>query len=194
MNHPLTLERLFDEARTQRRYFDRPLPEGTLEALYEHLKWGPTSGNYCPARFTFVQSKQAREQLADCASEGNRERIRTAPATVIIATDEKFYEHLGLLVPHRPNAADDFRNKPELAATTALRNGTLQGAYLMLAARGLGLDCTPMSGFKAEEVNARFFADSSWRVNFICCLGYGDPQALHPRAPRLSFNQACQVL
>lgn len=194
MSEQVSLDDLFTLARSQRKFLDKPLDPGTLETLYDLLKWGPTSMNCSPARFAFVTSAEAKAKLAGCASEGNRERILVAPATVIIATDQRFYEQMETLVPHNPKAAERFRENPELASSTAARNGTLQGAYLILAARSLGVDCAPMSGFDVEAVNNSFFAQDDWKANFICCLGYGDKTALHPRAPRLEFDEACVVL
>ena len=194
MARTVSLEDLFTEARSQRKFLDKPLAEGTFQTLYDLVKWGPTSMNCSPARFAFITSPEARAKLSGCASEGNRERILMAPVTVILAIDQHFYEQLTKLVPHNPKAADRFRNNPELAASTAFRNATLQGGYLILAARALGLDCAPMSGFDAEAINNSFFAQGSWKANFICCLGYGDKSVLHPRAPRLAFDEACVVL
>lgn len=194
MSSTVSLEKLFTAARSQRKFRDTPLPEGTLQNLYDLLKWGPTSMNCSPARFAFVTSTEAKTKLAGCASEGNRARILAAPATVIIANDQSFFEQMGKLVPHNAQAGDRFRDNDKLASTTAFRNGTLQGAYLILAARSLGLDCAPMSGFDAEAVDASFFAQDNWKSNFLCCLGYGDASALHDRAPRLDFDEACTVL
>lgn len=194
MSSNVSLGDLFTNARSQRKFLDKPLPPGILEDLYDLMKWGPTSMNCSPARFVFVTSAEAKTKLAGCASEGNRERILVAPATVIIATDQNFYEHMTKLFPHNPKAEGMFRDNLELASSTAFRNGTLQGAYLMLAARSLGLDCAPMSGFDQESVNASFFAQDNWKSNFICCLGYGDKSALHPRSPRLEFDEACVVV
>jgi 3-hydroxypropanoate dehydrogenase len=194
MSATVSLDDLFTEARSQRKFLDKPIPPGTLENLYDQLKWGPTSMNCSPARFAFARSIEARTKLAGCAAEGNRERILVAPATVIIANDQKFFDQMSKLVPHNPDAGNRFRDNETLASDTAFRNGTLQGAYLMLAARSLGLDCAPMSGFDADAVDASFFAQDNWKSNFICCLGYGDKNALHPRAPRLEFDEACVVL
>jgi len=194
MSASVSLDDLFTEARSQRKFLDKPIPPGTLENLYELLKWGPTSMNCSPARFAFATSTEAKTKLAGCASEGNRERILVAPATVIIANDQSFFDQMIKLVPHNPKAGDRFRDNEKLASDTTFRNGTLQGAYLMLAARSLGLDCAPMSGFDTDAVDASFFAQDSWKSNFICCLGYGDKNALQPRAPRLEFNEACVVL
>lgn len=194
MSGQVSLETIFLEARTQRSFLDKDLPDGTLKELYDLLKWGPTSANSCPARFLFATTADAKERLAACADEGNQPRIRTAPATAVIAYDERFYEQFPKLAPEKPKLPDIMANKPELAQATAFRNGTLQGGYFIIAARCLGLDCAPMSGFDNEAVDRSFFADTSWKSNFICCIGYGDPEALHPRAARLDFDEACQVI
>ena len=165
---------LFTEARTQNGYLDQPLPDARLHELYELLKWGPTSANSCPARFVFVRSGPAKEQLVACMSPGNQQKVREAPVTVIIGMDMAFYEQLPRLFPHT-DARAWFAGKPELIATTAMRNSSLQGAYLMLAARALGLGCGPMSGFDAAKVDAAFWAGTAVRTNFVCTLGTGDP-------------------
>ena len=188
---------LFTDARSQRAFTDKPLAAGLIEKIYELAKYGPTSMNCCPARFVFVSSADQKQRLAQCAGEGNRERILTAPITAIIAIDDNYYEQLPLLAPHMQGARDRFANNPQMAATNGFRNGTLQGAYLMLAARSLGLDCAPMSGFDADAVNQAFFVEgelSSWKVNWICPMGYGDHSKLHERAVRLDFDIACRVI
>ena len=183
---------LFTEARTQNGYLDQPLPDARLHELYELLKWGPTSANSCPARFVFVRSGPAKEQLAACMSPGNQQKVREAPVTVIIGMDMAFYEQLPKLFPHT-DARAWFAGKPELIATTAMRNSSLQGAYLMLAARALGLGCGPMSGFDAAKVDAAFWAGTAVRTNFVCTLGTGDPARVLPRSPRLAFEEACRL-
>ena len=183
---------LFTEARTQNGYLDQPLPDARLHELYELLKWGPTSANSCPARFVFVRSGPAKEQLAACMSPGNQQKVREAPVTVIIGMDMAFYEQLPKLFPHT-DARAWFAGKPELIATTAMRNSSLQGAYLMLAARALGLGCGPMSGFDAAKVDAAFWAGTAVRTNFVCTLGTGDPAKVLPRSPRLAFEEACRL-
>ena len=202
MSHPLARDpasfaTLFIQARSQRAFQDQAIDPAVLESVYDLAKWGPTSMNCCPARFVFVTSDEARDRLAECAMEGNRERIRSAPATVIIATDSNWYEQLPVLAPHMQGARDRFAGNPELAETNGFRNGTLQGAYLMIAARAHGLDLAPMSGFDAGKVNQAFFAEGtemeSWQANWICCMGYGDHEKLHPRAPRMAFEEACRV-
>ena len=183
---------LFTEARTQNGYLDQPLPDARLHELYELLKWGPTSANSCPARFVFVRSGPAKEQLVACMSPGNQQKVREAPVTVIIGMDMAFYEQLPKLFPHT-DARAWFAGKPELIATTAMRNSSLQGAYLMLAARALGLGCGPMSGFDAAKVDAAFWAGTAVRTNFVCTLGTGDPARVLPRSPRLAFEEACRL-
>lgn len=188
----VTLARLFTEARTQNGYLDRPLPDETLRELYELLKWGPTSANSSPARFVFVRSAEARARLLDCMSPGNQQKVREAPATAIVGMDMAFHEQLPKLFPHT-DARSWFAGQPELIATTAMRNSSLQGAYLILAARALGLDCGPMSGFDAGKMDAAFWAGTTVRTNFVCTLGTGDPARLMPRSPRLSFDEACRL-
>lgn len=187
------LRQLFDEARTHNAWLDQTVPEHLLHQLYDLMKWGPTSANCSPARLVFVQSQAAKARLAPCMSEGNRAKTLKAPVTAIIGMDMAFYDHLPQLFPHNLDARNWFAGKPEFIATTAMRNSSLQGGYFILAARALGLDCGPMSGFDAEAVNAAFFADTQIRANFLCNLGYGDPVGLFPRNPRLSFEQACRM-
>lgn len=188
-----TTEQLFTDARTQAGYLDRPVSDATLRELYDLLKWGPTSANSSPARFAFVRSPEAKARLMACMDAGNVEKVRQAPVTVIIGMDMAFYEQLPLLFPHT-NARVWFEGKAQKIADTAFRNSSLQGGYLMLAARALGLDCGPMSGFDNARVDAEFFAGTQVRSNFVCCLGQGDAARLHPRNPRLSFEQACSLL
>ena len=193
MNHEtVTLARLFTEARTQNGYLDQPLPDERLRELYELLKWGPTSANSSPARFVFVRSAEAKARLLACMSPGNQQKVREAPVTAIIGMDMAFDEQLPKLFPHT-DARSWFAGKPDLIATTAMRNSSLQGAYLILAARALGLDCGPMSGFDAEQMDAAFWAGTTVRTNFLCTLGTGDPARLMPRSPRLSFDEACRL-
>lgn len=187
------LRQLFDEARTHNAWLDQPVPEHLLRQLYDLMKWGPTSANCSPARIVFVQSHAAKARLAPCMSEGNRAKTLKAPVTAIIGMDMAFYDHLPQLFPHNLDARNWFAGKPEFIATTAMRNSSLQGGYFILAARALGLDCGPMSGFDAEAVNAAFFAGTQIQANFLCNLGYGDPVGLFPRNPRLSFGQACRM-
>nr|WP_316640341.1 malonic semialdehyde reductase [uncultured Roseateles sp.] len=189
----ISTEQVFTEARTQTGYLDRPVSDATLRELYELLKWGPTSANSSPARFAFVRSAEAKQRLMACMDAGNVEKVRQAPVTVIIGMDMAFYEQLPQLFPHT-NARAWFEGKAQKIADTAFRNSSLQGGYLILAARALGLDCGPMSGFDNARVDAEFFAGTPVRSNFVCCLGQGDTARLHPRNPRLSFEQACSLL
>jgi 3-hydroxypropanoate dehydrogenase len=188
----VTTAQLFTEARTQNGYLAQLVPDERLRELFDLLKWGPTSANSSPARFVFVRSAEARARLLDCMSPGNQQKVREAPVTVIIGMDMAFHEQLPKLFPHT-DARSWFAGKPELIATTAMRNSSLQGAYLILAARALGLDCGPMSGFDAEKMDADFWAGTPVRTNFVCTLGVGDPAKLMPRSPRLSFDEACRL-
>ena len=188
----VTTAQLFTEARTQNGYLDQPVPDERLRELFDLLKWGPTSANSSPARFVFVRSAEARARLLACMSPGNQQKVREAPVTVIIGMDMAFHEQLPKLFPHT-DARSWFAGKPELIATTAMRNSSLQGGYLILAARALGLDCGPMSGFDAEKMDAAFWAGTTVRTNFVCTLGTGDPTKLMPRSPRLSFDEACRL-
>jgi 3-hydroxypropanoate dehydrogenase len=187
------LDLLFREARTYRSWKPEPVSTELLRQVYELAKWGPTANNACPMRIVFLHGEAAVARLLPALSSGNVEKSRTAAAVAIVAYDTEFFEKLPVLSPHGDVRAS-FAGKPEYIKETAFRNGSLQGAYFMLAARALGLDCGPMSGFDTEKVNAEFFPDGKWRVNFVCNLGYGDPSDLRPRAPRLDFDEACVVL
>ncbi|MBN8929876.1 MAG: malonic semialdehyde reductase [Rhodospirillales bacterium 69-11] len=184
------LDLLFREARTHNKWSDRPVSDETLQELYDLMKFGPTSANSSPARFVFVRSKEGKEKLAPALSSGNMEKTMSAPVVAIVAYDPKFYEKLPKLFPHNPDATSWFTSNDALAATTAFRNGTLQGAYLIIAARALGLDTGAMSGFDNAKVDAAFFADNGWRSNFLVNLGYGDPSGVFGRSPRLDFGEA----
>lgn len=186
------LDLLFREARTHNKWKPDPVSDETLKELYDLTKWGPTSANSSPARFVFVRSKEGKEKLAPALSSGNLEKTMSAPVTVIVAYDPKFHEKLPQLFPHNPTAASWFTSNDSLAATTAFRNGTLQGAYLMIAARAMGLDTGSMSGFDNAKVDAAFFAHNGWRSNWLINLGYGDPDGLFDRSPRLTFDEAAQ--
>jgi 3-hydroxypropanoate dehydrogenase len=185
------LDLLFREARTHNKWHDTPIADETLHALYDILKNGPTSANSSPARFVFIRTREGKEKLAPALSAGNTEKTMSAPVTVIVAYDPKFYEKLPTLFPHNPDAISWFTSNDSLAATTAFRNGTLQGAYLLIAARSLGLDTGAMSGFDNATVDAAFFAQNGWRSNFLVNLGHGDPAGLFDRSPRLPFEEAC---
>ena len=186
------LDLLFREARSYNRWSGVAVPAATLRALYDLLKMGPTSANCSPARFVFVTSAAGRERLVTCVSAGNAVKVRQAPVTAIIGMDGKFHDRLPELFPHNPGARNWFMD-PAVRKATAFRNSTLQGAYLMLAARALGLDCGPMSGFDHAKVDAEFFAGTSVKSNFLCALGHGTTEELFPRSPRLSFDDACQL-
>ena len=187
------LEQIFTKARTHSVWLPEPVSDELLHQIYDLMKWGPTSANSSPARVVFVKSKAAKEKLLPCMAEGNVEKTKTAPVTAIIAQDMEFYEKLPKLFPHAPARSWFEGNKP-LIESTAFRNSSLQGAYFMIAARSLGLDCGPMSGFDNAKVDASFFQGTSWKSNFICNLGYGDSSKLYPRSPRLDFNEACKIL
>jgi 3-hydroxypropanoate dehydrogenase len=187
------LDQIFYHARTHNGWLDKPVSDDLLRQVFDLMKWAPTSANTSPARFVFVKSPEAKEKLLPAVSAGNHEKTKTAPVTVIVAEDILFYEHLPRLFPHTDARAWFVGNQP-MIEKTAFRNGTLQGAYLILAARSLGLDCGPMSGFDSAKVDAAFFAGTSWRSNFLVNLGYGDPAKLFPRSPRLQFDDACKIL
>jgi 3-hydroxypropanoate dehydrogenase len=185
------LDQLFREARTQNKWQDRPVPDATLEQVYNLLKWAPTSVNSSPARFVFIRTAEGKAKLKQALSAGNVEKTMTAPVTVIVAHDGAFYEKLPFLFPHM-DARSWFVGNAAFAETTAFRNGTLQGAYLMMAARSVGLDAGAMSGFDNAKVDELFLAGTTWKSNFLVNLGYGDPAGLFPRSPRLSFDEACR--
>ena len=186
------LDQLFREARTQNKWRDRPVPDSQLEEIYNLLKFAPTSANSSPARFVFVRTAEAKAKLKQALSPGNVEKTMTAPVSVIVAHDAEFYEKLPFLFPHA-DARAWFAGNPAFADTTAFRNGTLQGAYLILAARAVGLDAGPMSGFDNSKLDELFFAGTNWKSNFLVNLGHGDPAGLFPRSPRLSFDEACRL-
>jgi len=167
--------------------------EETVRRLYDSLKWGPTAANSCPARFVFVRSDEARERLLGCVNEGNVAKVRSAPVTAIVAADTRFYEEMPKLFPSR-DFSSVFAGKSDVVADLLARNVPLQGAYMIIAARGLGLDCGPMSGFDAKAIDREFFSDGRWQANFICTMGYGDPKSLFPRNPRLAFEDACRIV
>ena len=187
------LDQLFRQARTQNVWADTPVSEATLHRLYDLLKWAPTSANCSPGRFVFVQSEQAKEKLAPHLSSSNRAKAMAAPVCVIVAYDLDFAEQLPKLFPHDLTAKHWFSD-PAVQLETAFRNSSLQGAYLIMAARSLGLDCGPMSGFDKAGVDEAFFSGTSWRSNFLVALGQGRPEGVYPRNPRLDFDEACQIL
>ena len=186
------LDQLFRTARTQNSFQDRPVEDSQLRALYDLLKWAPTSANASPARFVFVKSAEAKQKLAPALSEGNLAKTLAAPVTAIIGFDQDFHEKLPYLFPHT-DAKSWFDGPREGRYEAAFRNGTLQGAYLILAARALGLDAGPMSGFDAAKVDEAFFAGTAIKSNFLVNLGYGDPAGVFPRLPRLSFDEAARI-
>ncbi|MGH7414010.1 MAG: malonic semialdehyde reductase [Candidatus Rokuibacteriota bacterium] len=187
------LDLIFRKARTHRAWLDRPVPDALLRQVYELVCLGPTSANCSPMRVLFVKAREAKERLRPCLSPGNVEKTMQAPVTAIIGHDLEFHELLPCLFPTADMRAN-FVGKPELIAATAFRNGSLQGAYLMLAARSLGLDCGGMSGFDNAKVDAEFFPDGRVKSNFLCNLGYGDPAKVGPRAPRLPFDEVCRPI
>lgn len=188
------LDLLFHEARSHGHWLDKPVSDETLRALYNLMKWGPTSMNGNPVRILFLRTPEAKQRLLPSLSSGNVEKTMSAPVTAIIAYDLHFYEQLPKLFPHYPAARDMFAGAPALAEATAKRNATLQGGYFILAARALGLDCGPMSGFDNAKVDEEFFAAGQIRSDFLCNLGYADRSQVYPRNPRLDFDQVCQLL
>ena len=197
MNQPLdgpALDQLFRTARTYPKWQKQPVTDTQLQDLYDLVRWGPTSMNCLPARLVFLRSAPAKERLIPALMAGNVEKVREAPVTVIVAYDSRFHERLSELWPHDAGAGAMFATNLPLAQATAVRNGTLQGGYLILAARALGLDVGPMSGFDNVRVDAEFFPDGRLRSNFLANLGYGDPGALYPRAPRLAYAEAVTLL
>ena len=187
------LDQIFRDARTHNAWRDQDIPDALLHELVDLVKLGPTSANCSPARFLFVKSRAAKERLKPHLSEGNRDKTMKAPVCTIIGYDLDFYEHLPKLFPHT-DAKSWFAGKPKKIEETAFRNGTLQGAYLIIAARALGLDTGPMSGFDNQGVDAEFFAGTNIKSNFLCSLGYGDPSVLFPRSPRFAFDEMAKIL
>ena len=187
------LNQLFQSARTHNAWQSREVSDEQLHALYELTKFGPTSANCCPARIVFVKSAEAKQRLGPTLDEMNREKTLAAPVTAIIGSDQEFYEKLPQLFPHA-DARSWFVGNDKLIASAAFRNSSLQGAYLILAARSLGLDCGPMSGFDNDKVDVEFFKDTPIKSNFLVNIGYGDASVLFPRSPRLSFDEACNIL
>ena len=202
------LDQLFRKARTHSFWLSKPVEDATLRNLYELLRWGPTSANSCPARFLFLRTAEAKQRLVPALAPGNVDKVLSAPVTVIVGVDLCFYDKLPKLFPQSPGMKDMFEKSPELTDSTARRNSSLQGAYLILAARALGLDCGPMSGFdnakvdeeffgagkEISESDQEFFPSTHVRSNFLCNIGYGDHSRLFPRNPRLDFEEACALL
>lgn len=193
MLNDTAIETLFTHARTHSAWLDKPVTDAQLRQIYDLMRWGPTSANCSPARIVFIKTPEAKAQLLECMAPGNLEKTRTAPVTAIVGMDMAFYEKLPQLFPHA-DAKSWFEGKQPLIDATAFRNSSLQGGYFIMAARAIGLDCGPMSGFDPEKINAAFFSGTSVKANFVCNLGYGDPAALFTRSPRLAFIEACRVL
>ncbi|MDF3835937.1 malonic semialdehyde reductase [Cupriavidus basilensis] len=189
----VAIAQLFTEARTHNVWQDRGVDDAVLHQIYDAMKFGPTAANGSPARIVFVKSAAEKARLVDCVSAGNVEKTRSAPVTAIVAFDNAFHDQLPKLFPHA-DARSWYAGQPEKIARDALMNGSLQGGYFILAARALGLDCGPMAGFDAAKVNAAFFPDGNWSVNFLVNLGYGETDKLFPRSPRLSFDEACRIV
>ena len=188
------LDALFRTARTANGFLDKPVPDALLQEAYALARMGPTAANGQPARFVFLRTPQAKERLRPALSAGNLEKTLASPVVVIVAHDLDFHEHLPRIFPHNPGAKSWFDAGRAAREATASRNGTLQGAYFILAARALGLDCGPMSGFDNAKVDAAFFPDGRFKSNFLINLGYGDSSKLFDRSPRLAFDEACQLL
>jgi 3-hydroxypropanoate dehydrogenase len=187
------LDQIFRTARTHNAWTDEPVSDDTLHELYDILKQGPTSANNSAGRFLFLRTREAKERLRPALSAGNTEKTMAAPVTAIVAYDPKFYDHLPRLFPHT-DARAWYAENEELAEATAFRNGTLQGAYLIVAARALGLDCGGMSGFDNAKVDAEFLIDRGWKSNFLVNIGHGDPSGVRPKGPRFAFDEACLLL
>lgn len=190
---PTALQQLFLDARTQNGWLDEPVGEATLRDLYDLVRCGPTAMNCQPMRLVFLTTDAAKQRLLPALMPGNVDKTRAAPVTVIVAYDTRFYDELPCIW-HNPNARDTFANNAALAEVTAFRNGSMQGGYLILAARALGLDCGPMSGMDPGKVDAEFFPDGRYRTNFVCNLGRGDPDKVMARQPRLDFDETCELL
>ena len=193
MTRPDYLASLFDDARTHRFFSDKPVPESLLKTLYDTVKFAPSASNTCPMRILFVTSDTAKDKLMEAVGDGNKPKVQTAPVIAVVAHDMEFHKHLGTLAPHLD--ADSFAAQGEdKLRMQASNNAWLQGGYLILAARALGLDCGPMSGFNPGKVNELFFADSSWRASFLLSLGYGSGANIRDRAPRLGFDEVCEIV
>ena len=197
MNQPLSpeaLQQLFLDARSFSYWQERPVSDEQLHQLYNLMRMGPTAANSCPARLMFVKSAEAKERLKPCLDEGNVRKSMSAPVVAIVGIDLEFYEKLPKLFPHNPEARSWYVGKPEKILNVATLNGALEGGYMILAARSLGLDCGPMSGFSKEKLDKEFFPDGKVKSLFICALGYGERSRLHPRGPRLEFDEACTIV
>ena len=187
------LNQLFTEARTHKAFLDKPVEEATLRRLYEIAKFAPSASNLCPMRVVFAISDDARQKVIDAAAPGNKPKVESAPVVAIIAHDSHFYQHIGTLAPHMDGDAYAAQDAGKLEQV-AIENSWLQAGFLIAAARALGLDCGPMSGFNKAAINDGFFSESSWRAAFLMNLGYGDAEKLQPRGQRLGFEEACQIL
>ncbi len=188
------LDLLFRDAHTHNKWLDIPVPDATLAEIFDLMKMAPTSANCSPARIVFVRSRQAKERLRPAMASGNLEKTMAAPVTAILAYDMAFYEKMDFLFPHAKDAKSWFTGSPAKIQENAVRNGTLQAAYFLLAARAAGLDAGPMSGFDNAMVDAEFFAGSAVKSNFLCNLGHGDPAGVYARSPRFAFDDACRIL
>ena len=188
------LDQLFRQARSHNGWQDREVTDAQLQQLYELMKMGPTAVNSCPARIVFIKSAEAKERLKGCLNEGNIHKSMTAPVVALVGMDLEFYNKLGKLWPHQPDAPSWYIGKPEKIQENAFRNSSLQGAYLIMAVRSLGLDAGPMSGFNFAKMDETFFPDGKIKSNFICAIGYGDDGKLYPRGPRLDFAEACTII
>ncbi|MBD3670419.1 MAG: malonic semialdehyde reductase [Gammaproteobacteria bacterium] len=196
-NTPLddtSLDTLFREARSYSYWQEKEVSDEQIQAIYDLLKMGPTGVNSTPARFVFIKSDEGKELLKPSLAEGNVSKAMSAPVVAVIAWDSEFYTKLERLWPHQPEAREWYEGKPEKIESVGKLNGTLQAAYLIMAARSLGLDCGPMSGFDNDVLDKALFPDGKWRSNIICAIGYGVDEKLHPRGPRLEFNEACKIL
>jgi len=190
----VALDLILRKARTQNGWLSTPVTDDQLRAIYDIMRLGPTSANSCPARIVFLRTAAAKARLIPSLSPTNVDKTKAAPVTAIIGYDTRFFELMPKLFPHRPDMKDNYANNPPLAEVTAFRNGTLQGAYFMIAARAVGLDVGGMSGFDNAKVDAEFFPDGRIKSNFLCNLGYGDPAKILPKLPRLDFEEACTLL
>jgi 3-hydroxypropanoate dehydrogenase len=188
------LDLILRKARTQNGWLDKPVSDDQLRAIYDIMRVGPTSANSCPARILFLRTPEAKARLLPALSPGNVDKTKAAPVTAIIGYDTRFFEFFPKLFPHRPEMKDAFANNPENAEITAFRNGTLQGAYFMIAARAIGLDVGGMSGFDNAKVDAEFFPDGRVKSNFLCNVGHGDPAKVMQKLPRLDWDEACRLL
>jgi 3-hydroxypropanoate dehydrogenase len=188
------LDLILRKARTQNGWLDKPVSDDQLRAIYDIMRLGPTSANSCPARILFLRTPEAKARLLPALTPGNVDKTKAAPVTAIIGYDTRFFEFFPKLFPHRPEMKDAFANNPENAEITAFRNGTLQGAYFMIAARAIGLDVGGMSGFDNAKVDAEFFPDGRVKSNFLCNVGHGDPAKVTRKLPRLDWDEACRLL